>query len=65
MYKNIRKLYKKIISNLLISAIGRCHIEGIDSLNSNFNSIVASVKKKRYDILDHRHVRFFELVASC
>lgn len=40
------------------SSIGRCHIEGIDSLNSNFNSIVATVKKKRYDILDHRKVLF-------
>ena len=38
------------------STIGRCRIEGIDSINSNFNSIVTSVKKKRYDILDHRKV---------
>ena len=36
------------------STLGLSHIEGIELLNSRFNLAVTTLKKKPYDILDHR-----------
>ena len=33
-------------------------IEGIDTFNSRFNLIVSGLKKKPYDVLDHRKNEF-------
>lgn len=39
----------KVYSSLRLS-----HIEGIDLLSSRFNLAVTTLKKKSYDLLDHR-----------
>ena len=50
---NINELLNTI---KIFSSLKKCHIEGIDSINSNFDSIVESIKRKPYDILDHRQL---------
>ena len=52
---NINELLNTI---KIFSSLKKCHIEGIDSINSNFDSIVESIKRKPYDILDHRRTDF-------
>ena len=47
---------EKRIFNQWKSSLKKCHIEGIEATNSNFDSIVESIKRKPYDILDHRKV---------
>ena len=50
---NINELLNTIQN---FSSLKKCHIEGIEATNSNFDSIVESIKRKPYDILDHRKV---------
>ena len=40
------------------STLGASHIEGIDVMNNRFQIIVASMKKKPYDLLDQRKSDF-------
>ena len=55
---NINELLNTIQN---FSSLKKCHIEGIEATNSNFDSIVESIKRKPYDILDHRKVMFYRL----
>ena len=48
--------WENSIFNQWKSSLKKCHIEGIEATNSNFDSIVESIKRKPYDILDHRKV---------
>ena len=50
---NINELLNTIKN---FSTLKKCHIEGIEGINSNFDSIIESIKRKPYDILDHRKV---------
>ena len=59
LFERFGRVAKANINELLntikiFSSLKKCHIEGIDSINSNFDSIVESIKRKPYDILDHR-----------
>ena len=40
------------------SALGESSIEGIETILSKFNTIYSKLKKKPYDILDHRKQDF-------
>ena len=40
------------------STLGLSHIEGIETFNALFNVMIATLKKKPYDILDQRRTDF-------
>jgi len=40
------------------SGLQTCVIEGIDALSNKFQNIFLSIKKKQYDVLDHRKPEF-------
>ena len=40
------------------SSLGESHIEGIDTLHNRFQLLVTGMKKKPYDILEHRKTEF-------
>lgn len=42
----------------VLSLLLECRIEGVEPLVSKLNHIVSAVKKKTYDILDHRKTEF-------
>jgi len=40
------------------SGLQTCVIEGIEALSNKFQNIFLSIKKKQYDVLDHRKPEF-------
>ena len=40
------------------ASLGLSHIEGIDTMHSRFQLAVANIRKKPYDLLDHRKTDF-------
>ncbi len=40
------------------SSLGLSHIEGIDTLHNRFQLIVTGIRKKSYDVLEHRKTEF-------
>lgn len=42
------------------SVLGRSNIEGIDVIHSRFQLIVTAMKKKSYNLLDHRKRDFYD-----
>ena len=56
--KRLEKIAHMITTMQAYSAIGDVRIEGIDIIAVRYKTIVESVRKKQYDILDHRKSDF-------
>ena len=53
MYR-LQKLQTVFNTAEVYSSLSLSHIEGIETLNSRFQLAVTTLKKKPYDVLDHR-----------
>jgi len=47
-----------LMSVEVYSGLQTCVIEGIEALSNKFQNIFLSIKKKQYDVLDHRKPEF-------
>lgn len=56
--KRLEKLQELFHTIGVYSTMGLSHIEGIEQLHSRFNLIIASLKKKSYDVLDQRRTEY-------
>lgn len=58
IYYRLHKLQIVFKTAKTYSSLGLSHIEGIEQLNSRFQLALTTLKKKPYDILDHRKSAF-------
>uniref|UniRef100_A0A3P8XWJ2 Dynein, axonemal, heavy chain 8 n=1 Tax=Esox lucius TaxID=8010 RepID=A0A3P8XWJ2_ESOLU len=56
--KRLEKITQIITAVKTFSVMGKSKIEGINILSSKFQNIHLTMKKKQYDILDHRKAEF-------
>ncbi len=52
--KRLERIADMVNTMESLNALGEVKIEGIDSIFVRFQGIVATYKKKNYDVLDHR-----------
>lgn len=56
--KRIQKIEDMLNTIEKFSALGRSGIEGLEPIMDRFQSVIGAMKKKPYDILDHRKMDF-------
>ncbi|KNC49484.1 dynein heavy chain 5 [Thecamonas trahens ATCC 50062] len=56
--KRVKKLIDTFIIIEQFSALENCSIEGMGEILERFNTIVAELRNKQYDLLDHRKLEF-------
>ena len=54
----LEKIKVLLLTMNTFSTLGLSHIEGVDTFNARFNVMIATLKKKPYDILDQRRSDF-------
>ena len=54
----LEKIKALLLTMNTFSTLGLSHIEGVDTFNARFNVMIATLKKKPYDILDQRRSDF-------
>jgi len=57
-HTRLEKIKELLVTMNTFSTLGLSHLEGIETFHSRFNVMIATLKKKPYDILDHRHTDF-------
>ena len=56
--KRLRKIVELVTTIREFSNLQECNIEGIDPIVAKFQHILSTLKKKPYDVLDHRKLDF-------
>ncbi len=54
----LHKIQELLEITITYSSLGQSHIEGIDTLHNRFQLIVTGMRKKPYDVLEHRKTDF-------
>ena len=63
--KRLERIADMVNTMESLGALGEVKIEGIDSIFVRFQGIVATYKKKNYDVLDHRKGEVSNCLISC
>ena len=58
IHNRLEKIKALLVAMDTFLTLGLSHLEGIETFHSRFNVMIATLKKKPYDILDHRRTDF-------